>query len=197
MNLLFVDNIDSFVYNLVQYVGELGGNPIVCKNAVSGKEVDKLIKDKKISGIIVSPGPKTPKEAGISNYVIKKYGPKMPILGVCLGHQCIGHVYGGRIGHAKNLLHGKVSRIRHDGSGIFAGIPSPLSATRYHSLVVEKKGLPSVLRITAESIGDCEIMGLSHKKYPTFGVQFHPESILTGEGRRIIQNFLKIVKRTR
>jgi anthranilate synthase/aminodeoxychorismate synthase-like glutamine amidotransferase len=193
MNVLFVDNIDSFVYNLVQYVGELGGNPVVCKNTVPQGGVDKLIKREKISGIIISPGPKTPKEAGVSNYLIKKYGPSMPILGVCLGHQCIGHVYGGKIVHAKNLLHGKVSVIKHDGSGVFRGVKSPLTATRYHSLVVAKKGLPKELRITAESVGDGEIMGIAHKMYPTFGVQFHPESILTGEGHKIMRNFLDIV----
>lgn len=193
MNLLIVDNIDSFVYNLVQYVGELGGTPVVCKNTAGEGEVKKLINDNDVAGIIISPGPKTPKEAGVSNYVIKKYGPKMPVLGVCLGHQCIGHVYGGKIVHAKKLLHGKISEITHDGSGVLKGVPSPFKATRYHSLVVERKSLPDVLQVTAESVPDGEIMGVTHRQHPTFGLQFHPESILTDEGHKIIRNFLDIV----
>jgi len=193
MNLLVVDNIDSFVYNLVQYVGELGGTPTVVKNTVSEGDVDKIMEGEKIEGIIVSPGPKTPKEAGVSNYVIKKYGPQMPLLGVCLGHQCIGEAYGGRITHAKNLLHGKVSDITHDGTGVLKGLKSPFTATRYHSLVVEKESLPDELKITAECASDGEIMGFAHKKHPVFGLQFHPESILTKEGHKIIQNFLDII----
>jgi anthranilate synthase/aminodeoxychorismate synthase-like glutamine amidotransferase len=190
MNTLIVDNIDSFTYNLVQYVGMLGGNPIVVENTVSLNEVAKIIKEKNIRRIIISPGPKRPEDAGVSNDVIREFGPSIPTLGVCLGHQCIGSVFGARIRRAKTLLHGKVSEIRHDGKGVFAGIPNPLKATRYHSLVVSEEGLPECLMVTARCIGDGEIMGIRHRTYLIEGLQFHPESILTEEGLAIIGNFL-------
>jgi anthranilate synthase/aminodeoxychorismate synthase-like glutamine amidotransferase len=190
MNTLIVDNIDSFTYNLVQYVGMLGGNPTVVENTGSLKDVKKIIKEKKIDRIIISPGPKRPEDAGVSNDVIREFGPSIPILGVCLGHQCIGSVFGARIRRAKTLLHGKVSEIRHDGKGVFAGIANPLKATRYHSLVVSEEGLPECLIVTARSIGDGEIMGIRHRTYPIEGLQFHPESILTEDGLAIIGNFL-------
>ncbi|MFH0860395.1 MAG: aminodeoxychorismate/anthranilate synthase component II [Candidatus Altiarchaeota archaeon] len=194
MNLLVIDNIDSFVYNLVQYVGEQGANPIVVENTEKYGRVKDLIKKKRIRGIIVSPGPKTPKEAGVSNSIILDYGPTIPILGVCLGHQCIGHVYGGRIRQARRLMHGKTSMIEHDGTGVLKGVPSPFEATRYHSLVVDDKALPEELKVTARSLDDKEIMGLKHVDYPTYGLQFHPESILTPYGKKIVRNFLRIVE---
>jgi anthranilate synthase/aminodeoxychorismate synthase-like glutamine amidotransferase len=189
---LVVDNIDSFVYNLVQYVGMQAGNPIVVDNRTSEREIDKIISKEKITHIIISPGPKTPKEAGISNYVIKKYHKKIPILGVCLGHQCIGSIFGAEIRRAKTLVHGKTSTIVHEDSRIFAGIPKSFKATRYHSLAVDDKKFPEELKITARSKDDKEVMALEHKKYPLFGVQFHPESILTKDGMRLVKNFLKI-----
>ncbi len=189
-NVLVIDNIDSFVYNLVQYVGILEGNPIVFENTVEYREINKAVTEKKITHIIISPGPKAPKDAGISNRVIKEFGPKIPTLGVCLGHQCIGHVYGGEIKRAKNLFHGKTSLIEHNETDIFKNIKNPFEATRYHSLVVEEKNLPECLEITARSLDDKEIMGVKHKEYPVYGVQFHPESILTKEGITLVKNFL-------
>lgn len=189
---LVIDNIDSFVYNLVQYVGMLGGNPIVFQNTVGIDEVRENIKKDSISHIIISPGPKTPKDAGVSNQVIKEFGSEIPILGVCLGHQCIGYVFGGKIRQAKTLKHGKTSLIEHNGGGILRGIPNPIEATRYHSLVVDYETLPDCLEVTARSRDDNEIMGLKHKEYPIHGLQFHPESILTKEGINIIKNFLNI-----
>ena len=187
---LVIDNIDSFVYNLVQYVGVQGGNPVVLENTVSEGEVDEVFSSG-VDRIIVSPGPKTPAEAGISNYVIKEYGHRTPLLGVCLGHQCIGRVFGGEVVHAKNLMHGKTSLIEHNGSGVLKGLSNPFEATRYHSLAVKEETLPDVLEVTARSMDDREVMALQHKQYPVYGVQFHPESILTGEGMRIIKNFLE------
>lgn len=192
-NILVIDNIDSFVYNLVQYVGILGGNPIVFQNTARFSEIEKAIKDKKISHIIISPGPKRPEDAGISNKIIEKFGSKIPILGVCLGHQCIGYVFGAKIRNAKKLMHGKTSLIRHNGKDIFKGIKNPIEATRYHSLVVDE--IPECLEITARSLDDKEIMALQHKEFPVYGVQFHPESILTTEGIKIIKNFLNIGRR--
>jgi len=191
-NTLVIDNIDSFVYNLVQYVGILGGNPVVLQNNAEFKEVERVIEGKGISHIIISPGPKRPEDAGISNIIIKKFGPKIPLLGVCLGHQCIGYVLGGRIRRAKTLMHGKTSKIEHNGKGILEGIPNPLIATRYHSLVVDDESLPDCLEITAKSLDDGEIMGLQHEEFPIYGLQFHPESILTGEGMKIMKNFLEV-----
>lgn len=193
MRILVVDNIDSFVYNLVQYIGEMGAEPVVFQNTEEYNVVCEELESGDFSGIVISPGPKTPTDAGISNKIILEYGPKLPLLGVCLGHQCIGHVFGGKIRAAKTLMHGKTSMIEHDGSGVLAGLDSPLEATRYHSLVVDDDGLPDCLTVNAKSVDDGEIMGLSHEEYPIFGLQFHPESILTCDGKEIIKNFLDII----
>jgi len=198
MNILVIDNIDSFVYNLVQYIGQLGANPIVFQNNTSFLRIEKVIKEKEISGIIISPGPKTPADAGISNKIIKKFGKTIPLLGVCLGHQCIGYSFGANIRRAKVLKHGKTSMIKHNEREIFEGIKNPFKATRYHSLVVEN--LPDCLEVTATSNDDNEIMGIKHVNYPVYGVQFHPESILTGfpkqggNGMKMVDNFLNICK---
>ncbi len=190
MRVVVIDNIDSFVYNLVQYIGELGTEPIVFTNRVSIQDIKRAKPDR----ILISPGPKTPKEAGVSVEVIQKLGTRIPILGVCLGHQAVGYAFGGRIVQAKQLMHGKVSKIKHDGSVLFKGVPNPFEATRYHSLVVERATLPEVLKATAVTMdGDREIMGIAHRDYPIFGVQFHPESILTADGKTILKNFLKVV----
>jgi len=186
--ILIIDNYDSFTYNLVQYFGELGVRVMVYRN----DKVDiSKIKRLKPHGIVISPGPGEPKDAGISNEVIREFQKKVSILGVCLGHQCIGHVCGGKIIGAKVLMHGKTSLIYHNGKDIFKGIKNPFSATRYHSLVIERKTLPGALKITAET-KDREIMGVVHKKFAVWGVQFHPESILTGEGKSIMKNFLEL-----
>lgn len=194
MNLLVVDNIDSFVYNLVQYVGEQKAKPTVVLNTEKFSNVKRIIRINKITGIIISPGPKTPKDAGVSNRIILEYGDRIPILGVCLGHQCIGYVFGAKIRQAKNIMHGKTSMIKHDSTGVLRGIKNPFEATRYHSLVVDNKSLPDCLQVTATSKDDAEIMGLKHRDYPIYGLQFHPESILTVSGKKIVKNFLKIVK---
>lgn len=189
--LLMIDNYDSFTYNLVQYFGELKANPVVYRN-------DKIslakIKALKPSAIVISPGPCTPKEAGISNDVIRTFSGKVPILGVCLGHQCLGYAFGGKIIRAASIMHGKVSMIRHHSKGIFKGLPNPFQATRYHSLLVEKKSLPKELTVTAWT-DKGEIMGLAHRTHRTWGVQFHPESVLTPEGMQILKNFLKLSSR--
>jgi len=186
--ILVIDNYDSFTYNLVQYLGELGANLKVYRNdKITLGEIKKIRPEK----IIISPGPGEPKDAGISEAVISNFGKRTPILGVCLGHQAIGEVFGGRIIIAKNIMHGKTSLIYHDGKAIFKGVTNPFEATRYHSLLVDRKGFPKVLKITAET-KDKEIMALVHRAYPVYGVQFHPESILTGEGKRILSNFLKL-----
>ena len=186
--LLVIDNYDSFTYNLVQYFGELGADPVVRRNdAVTADEVEKMRPDK----IVISPGPGTPADAGISMDLIRRFGPKLPILGVCLGHQSIGEVYGGKVVRAERLMHGKTSPIRHDGKGVFAGLPNPFEATRYHSLLVEKKSVPACLEVTADT-AEGEIMGLRHRDFPVHGVQFHPESILSKEGKDLLANFLKI-----
>jgi anthranilate synthase/aminodeoxychorismate synthase-like glutamine amidotransferase len=186
--ILVIDNYDSFTYNLVQYLGELGADLKVFRNDKITVEKIKKMKPKKI---LISPGPGQPRDAGVSEDVVRAFGKTIPILGVCLGHQAIGEVFGGRIVGAKSLMHGKTSRIYHDGKGIFKGIPNPFDATRYHSLVVERKSFPKVLRITADT-KDKEIMGLQHKSYPIYGVQFHPESILTAEGKKLLKNFLNL-----
>jgi len=189
--ILMIDNYDSFTYNLVQYLGELGKNIKVFRNdKISIGKIRKLRPEK----IVISPGPGRPEDAGISCDVIREFASKIPILGVCLGHQCIGFVYGGRIKGAKRLMHGKTSLIYHNRQGIFRGIPNPFKATRYHSLIVEKKTLPECLEITAWT-KESEIMGLKHKIYPLWGVQFHPESILTKAGKDILANFLNICSR--
>jgi anthranilate synthase/aminodeoxychorismate synthase-like glutamine amidotransferase len=175
MNVLVIDNIDSFVYNLVQYVGILKGNPIVLQNTAGMEEIEEVVEENSISHIIISPGPKTPIDAGISNDIIRKFGPEIPILGICLGHQCIGHVFGAGIRRARVLKHGKTSMIEHNGKGILEGISNPMEAVRYHSLVVDDETLPDCLEVTAKSIDDGEIMGLKHRDYDIYGLQFHPE----------------------
>ena len=186
--ILVLDNYDSFTYNLVQYFGELGADLRVVRNdRITVAEIEALAPER----IIVSPGPCTPSEAGISSEVIKTFGPRLPILGVCLGHQCIGEVYGGEVVRADRLMHGKTSPIIHHGQGVFKDLPSPFEATRYHSLIVKRDTLPDILEITAET-AEGEIMGLRHKTLPVHGVQFHPESILTTEGKRLLKNFLEL-----
>lgn len=187
---LVIDNYDSFTYNLVQYLGELGADLEVYRNdKISVGRIKKL----KPGKIVISPGPGVPRDAGISEEVIETFGKTTPLLGVCLGHQAIGEVFGGRIVGAKALMHGKVSLIRHDGREIFKGVANPFEATRYHSLVIERRTLPKALEITAETKDkDREIMALRHKRYPIYGVQFHPESILTVEGKKILANFLEM-----
>jgi len=183
---LVLDNYDSFVYNLVQYLGELGAEPLVHRaDALTLDEIVALDPD----AVLVSPGPGRPEDAGLSNEVIAHFAGRRPVLGVCLGHQCIGQVFGGEVVRAPEIMHGKTSLIRHHGTGIFAGLPSPLEATRYHSLVVERSTLPDVLEITAET-DDGTIMGLRHRDYDVEGVQFHPESILTVAGHDLMATFL-------
>ena len=182
-----IDNYDSFTYNLVQYLGELGVSLRVFRNDKITLEKIRQLRPRQI---VISPGPGRPKDAGISNEVVREFSGKIPILGVCLGHQCIGEVFGGKIINAKKLMHGKTSLIYHNAKTIFKGIANPFVATRYHSLVVEKKSLPSSLEIIAKT-KDGEIMGLKHKSYSIWGVQFHPESILTKEGKDLLANFLR------
>ncbi len=186
--LLILDNYDSFTYNLVQYFGELGVEMKIFRNdALTVDDVKKLAPEK----ICISPGPCTPNEAGISLELIRELGPTTPILGVCLGHQSIGQVYGGDVVRADRLMHGKTSPIHHNSSSVFAGLPSPFEATRYHSLIVKRETLPDCLEITAWT-EENEIMGLRHKEHPVHGVQFHPESILTEHGKKMLETFLKI-----
>ena len=186
--LLVIDNYDSFTYNLVQYFGELGAEMEIFRNdQVSIKEIRKL----KPERICISPGPCTPREAGISCDVIRKFGENIPVLGVCLGHQCIGDVFGGDVVRADRLMHGKTSPVFHNGEGLFRGISNPFEATRYHSLIVKRDTFPEDLEITAWTEED-EIMGLRHRELPIYGVQFHPESILTEEGKKLLQNFLDL-----
>ena len=183
-----LDNYDSFTYNLVQYLGEMGVDICVKRNdeiTVAG------IASSKPAAIVISPGPGRPEDAGITMEVIRELGAHTPILGVCLGHQAIGAVYGGSVIRAAVPMHGKTSTIEHDGRGVFAGITEPFTASRYHSLVVSDQGLPDVLEVTARTKEDGSIMGLRHRTLPVHGVQFHPESILTGEGRRILRNFIE------
>jgi len=186
--ILMIDNYDSFTYNLVQYLSELGEKLVVYRNDKIGME---KIKDLKPSHIVISPGPGRPREAGISEDVIKEFGPRIPLLGVCLGHQAIGEVFGGKVVRADKLMHGKISMIYHDTNPIFKGISNPFEATRYHSLIVEKESLPDDLRITAWT-RDNEIMGVAHRRFPIWGVQFHPESILTKEGKQLLKNFINL-----
>ncbi len=184
--MLVIDNYDSFVYNLVQYLGELGAEPIVLRNDERVlEEIIALDPD----AVLISPGPGTPDDAGVSNDVIRSFAGKVPVLGVCLGHQCIGQVYGGTVVRAPEVMHGKTSLIRHGGVGVFAGLPDPLEATRYHSLVVDRASVPAELEITAET-DDGVVMGLRHRELGVEGVQFHPESILTVAGHDLMQNFI-------
>ncbi len=185
-----IDNYDSFTFNLVQYLGELGAESDVVRNdKISVEEVEKRGAD----AIVISPGPKTPDVAGISVETVQRYAGVLPILGVCLGHQSIAQAFGGRIVPARTLMHGKTSMVRHSGEGVFAGLPQPFEATRYHSLAVERESLPGVLWVTAET-EDGEIMGLEHREQLVVGVQFHPESILTGSGKGFLANFLSLVR---
>jgi anthranilate synthase/aminodeoxychorismate synthase-like glutamine amidotransferase len=185
--LLLIDNYDSFTYNLFQYLSELGQDVRVVRNdKITIAEIEKL----KPERIVVSPGPSTPQRAGMSNDVIRHFGPKLPLLGVCLGHQCIGHVYGGTVGRAKAVMHGKSSLVHHKGAGVLAGLPNPFSAIRYHSLAVSPEGLPDCLEVTAWT-DDGTIMGLRHRQHPVEGVQFHPESFMTPVGRDLLRNFLR------
>ncbi|KAB2639736.1 MAG: aminodeoxychorismate/anthranilate synthase component II [Verrucomicrobia bacterium] len=186
--ILVIDNYDSFTYNLVQYFGELGAEPLVRRNdEITLDEITSLAPER----ICISPGPCTPKEAGISNDVIRQFSGRLPILGVCLGHQCMGDVYGGDVVRAERLMHGKTSPILHNGKDLFQDLPNPFVATRYHSLLVRRETFPECLEITAET-AEGEIMGLRHKELPVWGVQFHPESVLTSHGKELIANFLKL-----
>jgi anthranilate synthase/aminodeoxychorismate synthase-like glutamine amidotransferase len=183
-----LDNYDSFTFNLVQYMGEMGAKMEVRRNdELSVDEVEELHPER----ILLSPGPCTPQEAGISIDLIRRMAGKVPILGVCLGHQAIGAAFGGKVVRAPKLMHGKTSQVEHDGKTIFAGVASPMTCTRYHSLIVQEKGLPADLEISART-ADGTIMGLRHRRFPVEGVQFHPESVLTQDGKRLIQNFLEL-----
>ncbi len=185
--ILMIDNYDSFTYNLVQYLGELGERVEVVRNdKITLKGVDDLHPAR----IVISPGPRTPKEAGISCDLISHFAGRIPILGVCLGHQCIGAAFGGRIVQAGRLMHGKTSLIRHDGQTLFRELPNPFEATRYHSLLVDRENLPGCLEVSAQT-AEGEVMGLRHREHPVEGVQFHPESILTAVGKDLLRNFLR------
>jgi len=186
--LLVIDNYDSFTYNLVQYLGELGQDVRVYRNdKITLREIEALNPQR----VVISPGPCTPREAGISVDLVKHFAGRIPILGVCLGHQAIGYAFGGEIIHAKKLMHGKTSMIHHDGKTIYKKLPNPFEATRYHSLVIERESIPDELEISAET-DDGEIMGVRHKEYIIEGVQFHPESILTKAGKDLLRNFLEL-----
>ena len=183
---LVIDNYDSFTYNLVQYLGELGAEPLVHRN--DARTIEQII-ELDPDGVLISPGPGTPDDAGLSNEVIRTFAGRRPVLGVCLGHQCIGEVFGGTVVRAPQVMHGKTSLIHHTGAGVFAGLPNPFEATRYHSLVVDRASVPDVLEITAET-DDGIVMGLRHRDLAVEGVQFHPESVLTAVGHDLLRNFL-------
>ena len=187
--LLVIDNYDSFTYNLVQYLGELGVEMKVFRNDEITLDQIRALKPERI---LISPGPCSPKESGLSNDIIKTFGPTIPTFGVCLGHQCMGHVFGAEVVRAQRLMHGKTSPIHHNGRGLFANMPNPFTATRYHSLLINRSSLPDILEITAETRPELEIMGIRHKRFPIFGVQFHPESILTQNGKQLLTNFLTL-----
>jgi len=184
---LVIDNYDSFTYNLVQYLGELGADVQVVRNDAASIETIAASKPERI---VISPGPGRPEQAGVTMEVIRRLGPQLPILGVCLGHQAIGAVFGGSVVRAAAPMHGKTSTIEHDGRGVFTGIESPFTASRYHSLIVAEGGLPADIEISARTREDRSIMGIRHRRLPIHGVQFHPESILTGEGHHLLRNFL-------
>jgi anthranilate synthase/aminodeoxychorismate synthase-like glutamine amidotransferase len=187
--ILVIDNYDSFTYNLVQYLGELGTNPLVRRNnEITLDEIAAMAPTQ----IVISPGPGRPEQAGITLDVIKRFGPAIPLLGVCLGHQAIGMAFGGSVVRAIAPMHGKTSAISHDGRGVFAGIASPFTVARYHSLVVQRDGLPSELEVSAQTEDDGTVMALRHRTYPIHGVQFHPESIMTREGSHLLRNFLGV-----
>ncbi|MCG9477538.1 MAG: aminodeoxychorismate/anthranilate synthase component II [Actinomycetia bacterium] len=185
--ILVLDNYDSFVFNLVQYLGELGADPLVHRSdALTIEQIEELAPD----GVLISPGPGRPEDAGLSNEVITNFAGRVPVFGVCLGHQCIGQIYGGDVVRAPQLMHGKTSLISHEGKGVFAGLPDPFEATRYHSLVVDRDSVPECLEITAQT-QDGLVMGLRHRELDVEGVQFHPESILTAGGYQLVGNFLE------
>jgi anthranilate synthase component 2 len=190
--ILVIDNYDSFTYNLVQYLGELGADVVVRRNdAITVEEVG----DMHPGAIVLSPGPCTPKEAGITVDVIRRWGATVPTLGVCLGHQAIGEAYGGEVVRADRVMHGKTSEICHDGSGIFAGLPTPMEVMRYHSLIVERRTMPESLEIVAVAKDDpSEVHAVKHRQHPVYGVQFHPESVMTPQGKALLRNFLELAK---
>ena len=190
--ILVIDNYDSFTYNLVQYLGELGADVVVRRNdAISVDEIGELAP----SAIVISPGPCTPKEAGVTVETIRRWGSTIPILGVCLGHQAIGEAYGGEVVRAERVMHGKTSQVCHDGTGIFAGLPSPMEVMRYHSLIVGRDSIPESLEITAVSQDDpSEVHAVRHREHPVYGVQFHPESVMTPHGKALLNNFLELAR---
>ena len=190
--LLVIDNYDSFTYNLVQYLGELGAEVVVRRNdAIGVEDIGELAP----SAIVLSPGPCTPKEAGVSVETIRRWGSTIPILGVCLGHQAIGEAYGGEVVRAERVMHGKTSQITHDGTGIFAGLPSPMQVMRYHSLIVERRTMPGALGIVAVASDDpTEVHAVKHREHPVYGVQFHPESVMTPQGKSLLENFLELAR---
>lgn len=186
---LLIDNYDSFTYNLAQYLGELGAEVVVRRNdAVSLEEIDELRPDR----IVISPGPGRPEDAGVSVEAIRAFGPRVPLLGVCLGHQAIGQAFGGEVVRAPVLMHGKTSQVEHDGRGVFAGLRNPMTAGRYHSLCVSRSQWPDALEIAAFTAEDGVVMGLRHREFPIHGVQFHPESVLTTDGRQLLRRFLEL-----
>lgn len=190
--ILVIDNYDSFTYNLVQYLGELGADVVVRRNdAISVEDVGALAP----AAIVLSPGPCTPKEAGITVEVIRRWGSSIPMLGVCLGHQAIGEAFGGDVIRAGRVMHGKTSEVCHDGTGVFAGLPSPMEVMRYHSLIVDRATMPDVLEIVAVSKDDAsEVHAVKHREFPVYGVQFHPESVMTPHGKALLRNFLELAK---
>ena len=190
--LLIIDNYDSFTYNLVQYLGELGAEVVVRRNdAIGVEEIGELAP----SAIVLSPGPCTPREAGVSVEAIRRWGSTIPILGVCLGHQAIGEAYGGEVVRAERVMHGKTSQITHDGTGIFAGLPSPMQVMRYHSLIVDRQTMPGALEIVAVASDDpTEVHAVKHREHPVYGVQFHPESVMTPQGKSLLENFLELAR---
>jgi anthranilate synthase/aminodeoxychorismate synthase-like glutamine amidotransferase len=187
--LLLIDNYDSFTFNLAQYLGELGATVVVRRNdQISVEEIDRMAPER----IVISPGPGRPEDAGVSVEVVRRFGSRVPLLGVCLGHQAIGYAFGGRVVRAPHLMHGKASTVEHDGRGLFRGMARPFEAARYHSLVVSEDGWPADLEVAARAVEDRAVMALRHRRWPLHGVQFHPESVLTAEGRRMLRAFLEM-----